>query len=251
MSVTMSLTNIYILKLEGGNYYVGKAENPTKRYQEHLDGKGSAWTKKWKPIGVENIIPNAGPFDEDKYTKEMMQKHGVDKVRGGSYVRVELEPFQITTLTKELRGAADQCSECGQSGHFVMNCPLMAEKKRNYDLKEKCSVGRAPVETIQGCSTCGRKGHLASKCYAKTDKDGNDLESEEEEWECGNCERTFDTRFGCSVHMKSCSSKSKTKTKKDTCYRCGRPGHYSPDCYAKRHVNGEMLSDSDDYTDSD
>jgi len=240
----MSLTNIYILKLEGGNYYVGKAENPTKRYQEHVDGKGSAWTKKWKPISVENVIPNAGPFDEDKYTKEMMLAHGIDKVRGGSYVRLELEPAQIATITKELRGAADQCSECGQAGHYVKNCPSMAEKRRNYDLKEKCSVGRAPAATIQKCSTCGRKGHSASNCYAKTDKDGNDLESEEEsedEWECSYCDRTFTTEFGCKVHMKSCSSKSK----KDTCYRCGYKGHYSPDCYAKRHVDGEMLSDSD------
>jgi len=205
----MSLTNIYILKLEGGNYYVGKAENPTKRYQEHVDGKGSAWTKKWKPISVENVIPNAGPFDEDKYTKEMMQKHGVDKVRGGSYVRVELEPFQITTLTKELRGAADQCSECGQSGHFVMNCPLMAEKKRNYDLKEKCSVGRAPVP-------------VASEL----------------------------------VQVYSAKPKKSSPYKKNTgeCFRCGYKGHWASNCYAKRHVNGEMLSEGsedEDYTDSD
>jgi len=243
----MALTNIYILRLEGGNYYVGKTDNPTKRYQEHVEGKGSAWTKKWKPIGVENVIPNAGPFDEDKYTKEMMLAHGIEKVRGGAYVRVQLEPSQIELLTKELRGATDKCSECGQAGHFVRNCPLLAEKRRNYELKEKCSVGReAPAELIEvyskKCTTCGRKGHLASSCYAKTDKNGNNLESdeedEEEEYECGSCERTFTTEFGCRVHMKSCKGQ---KAKVIKCYRCGHNGHKSPACYAKTHKLGHDL----------
>lgn len=244
----MSLTNIYILKLEGGNYYVGKTDNPTKRYQEHVDGKGSAWTRKWPPVAVEKIVPNAGPFDEDKYTKEMMLAHGIEKVRGGSYVRVDLEPTQVENLTKELRGATDKCSECGKGGHFVRSCPLLADKKKNYDLKEKCSVGRA--ETVVKCSTCNRIGHWASTCYAKTDKDGNELldeeeseeeegsEEEEDQWECGKCKRTFTTRFGCILHMKACSSKEK---KTNACYRCGRKGHFSPDCYAKVSINGKLL----------
>ena len=243
----MTLTNVYILRLEGGNYYVGKAENPIKRYQEHVDGNGSAWTKKWPPIGIEKIVLNVGPFDEDKYTKEMMLVHGIDKVRGGSYVRIELEPDQITAITKELRGAADQCSECGQTGHFVRNCPLLAEKRRNYDLKEKCSVGRAPpaefvkvaAKKVIECSTCGRKGHWASTCYAKTDKDGNNLDSDEEdEWECSYCDRTFTTEFGCGVHEKSCREKNNKVIK---CYRCGYKGHKSFECYASKHVKGYML----------
>ena len=204
----MTLTNVYILRLEGGNYYVGKAENPIKRYQEHVDGNGSAWTKKWPPIGIEKIVLNAGPFDEDKYTKEMMLLHGIDKVRGGSYVRIELEPDQITAITKELRGAADQCSECGQAGHFVRNCPLLAEKRRNYDLKEKCSVGRAPpaeVHPVIECSNCGRKGHSASTCYAKIHK------------------------------------KNEKISKVIKCYRCGYKGHKSFECYASKHIKGHML----------
>jgi len=62
-------TNIYILKLEGGNYYVGKSDNPAQRFIQHINGEGAGWTKKYRPIKLLNIIPNASGFDEDKHVK--------------------------------------------------------------------------------------------------------------------------------------------------------------------------------------
>ena len=40
--------------------------------------------------------------------------------------------------------------------------------------------------------------------------------------------------------------------KKIICYRCGRIGHYSTRCYAKTHISGELIEDSDsnEYSDS-
>jgi len=201
----MSTTNIYILKLQGGRYYIGKSDNVSKRYEQHLNGSGSSWTKKYKPISVDKIIPNASPFDEDKYTKEYMSKYGMDKVRGGSYVNVELDDFQKQSINTEIWGAKDLCTQCGRAGHFVKDC------------------------------------------YATKDVSGNAIyeeeESSEEEYEvvygCEYCDRTFTTEYGCRVHQKSCKS---VDTKKEgACYRCGRGGHYSPECYASRHVKGYSL----------
>ena len=125
----MSTTNIYILRLEGGKYYIGKTNNINRRKQEHLNGTASVWTRKYRPISVEKIIPDASPFDEDKYTKEYMAKYGIDNVRGGSYVSEVLDDVQKYSVQKEIWGANDLCTQCGRKGHFVKNC--YAKKKVN------------------------------------------------------------------------------------------------------------------------
>lgn len=116
------MTNIYILRLEGGRYYVGKSDDVLHRYQQHINGHGSAWTRKYSPVSLEKIIPGASPFDEDKVTKEYMYKYGIDKVRGGSYVEMELSDMQRTSVYKEIWGANDCCTQCGRLGHFVKSC---------------------------------------------------------------------------------------------------------------------------------
>jgi predicted GIY-YIG superfamily endonuclease len=116
------MTTIYVLRLQGGKYYVGKTENPQKRFQEHKDGRGSSWTRLYPPIGIYKLQQNASPFDEDKVTKEMMAKYGIDNVRGGSYVTEELDEVQEEALRRELWAAQDCCTNCGRKGHFVKDC---------------------------------------------------------------------------------------------------------------------------------
>ena len=196
---------IYILKLENGKYYVGKTTNPSFRIETHFKSNGSAWTSKYNPISIEAIFPDCDDYDEDKYTKKYMAKYGIENVRGGSYVQIELSEFHTEALKMEIWGANDLCTQCGRSGHFVKDC------------------------------------------YAKTDIFGNTIEYEESSdeesvWCCEYCDRTFTTAFGCGVHEKSCKN-AKCSTREDgACYRCGRQGHYSPNCYATRDIKGNYLS---------
>ena len=116
------MVTIYVVRLEGGKYYIGKSNNIITRYHQHINGSGSSWTRKYKPVALEKTIENASSFEEDKVTKEYMSKYGIDNVRGGSYVEMELSDFHKDALNMEIWGAKDLCSRCGRSGHFVKDC---------------------------------------------------------------------------------------------------------------------------------
>jgi predicted GIY-YIG superfamily endonuclease len=121
------MSTIYIIRLQGGHYYVGKSDNVMQRYKQHLDGKGSTWTNMYRPVSVERTIESQTSFDEDTYTKEYMKKYGVDKVRGGSYANMVLTDEQEATLKREFRGADDRCQRCGRTGHFIGTCYAKTE----------------------------------------------------------------------------------------------------------------------------
>ena len=84
------MVTIYILALEENKYYVGKWKpaNVAKRIQQHFDGKGAKWTKRYRPYRVCRIIHDRDDTDETIVTIEMMKIHGIENVRGGSLSRV-------------------------------------------------------------------------------------------------------------------------------------------------------------------
>ena len=211
-------TNVYVLKLQGGNYYVGKSDDVIGRFQEHMRGNGSAWTRKHKPISIVESRDGVSVFEEDKVTKEYMARYGIDKVRGGSYVMDELSDFHKEALNMEIWAAKDCCTQCGRKGHFVKYCHASTDVSGNRIVYED----------------------------EDDEEDEEDEDDKDDEWECEYCDRTFTTAFGCGVHEKSCKEKSKSryvkqKSTKGACYRCGNTNHYSPDCYATRHVKGYEL----------
>lgn len=208
----MEKTNIYALKLQGGKYYVGKSSDVIGRFQQHMNGQGSSWTKKYKPMSLVESKEGVSPLMEDMVTKEYMAKYGIENVRGGSYVMEELSEFHIEALKMELWGAKDCCTQCGRKGHWIKDCHAKTDVSGNAIVYE------------------------------------SDEEDEEDEWGCEYCDRTFTTAFGCGVHEKSCKQKNSRQTVQKSkpsgaCYRCGHTGHYSPDCYASRHKNGYELDD--------
>jgi predicted GIY-YIG superfamily endonuclease len=179
---------LYVLKLEKSKWYIGKTQDVMKRYQQHSNGYGSAWTSKYSPVSLVESKPITSVHDENNVTKDYMKKYGIEHVRGGSYSQVSLDSHTVTLLNNEFMGNDNKCLSCGLAGHF------------------------------------------ANKCKSK-------VEEQELVYECDYCDRQFTTRFGCGVHEKSCKKTSIT----GICYRCGRDGHYSPDCYASKHKKGYEL----------
>jgi len=80
---------VYVLELEGGNYYVGITQNLNIRYYQHCSGFGSKWTRLHKPVRIVSAEPG-GEAKEREVTLEMMKEHGWDKVRGGPWCKIDM-----------------------------------------------------------------------------------------------------------------------------------------------------------------
>lgn len=124
----ISMVCIYVLQLEKGKYYVGKTNNPNFRIKSHFNSNGSKWTQLYKPLKMVELKKNCDDYDEDKVTRQYMDKYGIDNVRGGSFVSVKLDNSVINTLQQMEIGTNDKCFKCGEKGHFAKDC--------NYDEDE-------------------------------------------------------------------------------------------------------------------
>jgi hypothetical protein len=221
---------IYVLKLENDKYYVGKTTNPTFRIETHFNENGSAWTRKYKPVKLEALIPDCDDYDEDKYTKKYMDKYGVENVRGGSFVSVELDENTFNYLTQMSNGTNDKCFKCGVKGHFAKNC----NKNREYEYIEVwcCEYCNKEFNSNKQCNlhenTCSKNNtkcncraayfspHRKNKCFLKKTNKHEDDEDDDDE------DDDDDDEDYC-------------------CFKCGRTGHYASNCYAKTDVNGRYF----------
>lgn len=123
---------IYVLKCNNNKYYIGKTiKSVNRRFRKHKKGRGSSWTKKYRPIEIMKIYENCDNFDEDKYTKIYMNQYGIENVRGGSYTKINLDPKAIEFIEKELYSIKNKCYGCGSNKHFIKNCPQIY---KNFDL---------------------------------------------------------------------------------------------------------------------
>ena len=147
---------LYVLELKNNKYYVGKTLNPNFRLDQHFNSGGSAWTKKYKPVNILELISNCDNFDEDKYTLKYMEKYGINNVRGGSFCEIKLNDNNIITLNQIINSVTDKCYICGNKGHYANDCKKESIKKEKIpivNLNEKCD-----------CPTSYFKNHRRSKC---------------------------------------------------------------------------------------
>jgi len=212
------MEQVYVLELAGGRYYVGKTTDVVKRVEEHKSGNGAGYTKLYKPKKLIEVRPMKSDHDENNLTREYMSKYGVDNVRGGAYSQIALPPATKELLKQEFRGASDACFSCGKPGHFVAACPTTKEVEE---------------DVVWGCNYCNRE--FATEANATAHE---------------NCCK-FRKIAAMAGRQKLMQRKSGASSGGGVCYRCGRPGHYSPDCYARTHRKGYDLDSDEDEEDSD
>jgi predicted GIY-YIG superfamily endonuclease len=93
--------HVYVLELEGGNYYIGQTKNLKRRTSQHISGSGALWTGLHKPTRLVAIDNAVYPSDslaakrETELTIEYMKKYGWQKVRGGAFCCLEEQELQV------------------------------------------------------------------------------------------------------------------------------------------------------------
>jgi len=136
-------TNVYILRLVAGKYYVGTSQNPQKRIMDHFANKGVSWTKKHAPLAVEAVYNGVDVFEENMWTKRLMAEHGILNVRGGLYVREEIPEPEQKMIQREIWSTMAVCMRCGRDGHMVAHCQHIRD------------VNGSIIMNWKQCSTCG------------------------------------------------------------------------------------------------
>lgn len=194
---------IYTLRLEDNKYYVGKTiKDIDVRFAEHLNSKGSEWTKNHPPIEVIETI-KGDKWAEDSQVYRMIDKYGIDNVRGGKFCKIQLTQSELDEINKSTIAADDKCYKCHGKGHFAKFCTMNSvsgakPSKPPIDYKHHSaaashstmlhssvksssshsSAHRKPSAKINNkyfCYKCGRAGHTVIRCFASTTIDGKSL----------------------------------------------------------------------------
>jgi predicted GIY-YIG superfamily endonuclease len=227
----MSKLSIYILRLQEGKYYIGKSNNVIKRYQQHVEGTGSSWTRKYKPITLEKTVAQQSPFDEDKFVKEYMSEHGIENVRGGSYVADELSQSQLDALKAEIWGANDLCNKCGRESHFYKDCYAKSDTEGNIISQPTLSKIDIMKSAIESAVSAAVTAAVSAALKTLVDHEPAKRKVIKKQQQAKEQTKT----------LEQTEQEEPAQESQDICFRCGRPGHYSNGCYAKTHVSGKEI----------
>ncbi len=140
---------VYVIQLFDDKFYIGRTNNLNRRLEEHKNGRGSEWTKKYPFINLLKAVNTNDLFIEDKYVKMYMNKYGINNVRGGSYSNIELNKEQENLLKKELNTINNNCYRCGRNSHYIKNCYAKTDIDGNDLSNKKLDIYQDIVSSLK------------------------------------------------------------------------------------------------------
>lgn len=108
---------VYVIKCEGGSFYIGQTDNIPRRWDEHVTGKGADWTKSHRPIYIAHYETYHSREEAVAREKELKTTFGrrwiKEQVENGTARQAGGIPFQekVDTLTSRLREQMNQAQE--------------------------------------------------------------------------------------------------------------------------------------------
>ena len=147
-----------------------------------------------------------------------MEKYGINNVRGGSFCEIKLSDNNVITLKQMINSVTDKCYICGKNDHFANACKKVSLQTHTIDVNEKCD-----------CPTSYFKSHRRGKCMLNKIISFFDNEDD-------NIDKLILEEIVQEIVQETHEPK-----KDDSCFRCGRRGHYISSCYASKHIRGYYL----------
>jgi len=135
---------IYVLQLKGGKYFVGSSNSTPSTSLFLLDYE---WLRTYPPFLIKHIFENCSVFDEIKYLFEMMDKYGVENVRGECLLDRELMEMELRLLKKLSYGLTGKCVVCGDDEHKIENCEYEIWNR----FHQECLICKSPLHLINEC----------------------------------------------------------------------------------------------------
>ncbi|CAG8558542.1 792_t:CDS:1 [Funneliformis caledonium] len=120
------------------------------RYKQHSNGRGSVWTRRYRPTGIKELVKTKNKHLELMKTLEYINRYGINNVRGKPYCKEDISEF----LGKIRYQLSQQCYLCGRYGHVANKCICDICCSRDH-LTEQCN----------NCPECGGLDHVATECY--------------------------------------------------------------------------------------
>jgi len=126
------MIHIYVLELESNKFFIGKTDTIVFNIT-HFDRNSNSFTKRYKPLILYEFNENSEFIGIDITVKKYMYKYGINNVRGGSYLDLELSTEQKNILQSELWTLDNKCYKCGKN-HLFKECDFIQkiDKKDNY-----------------------------------------------------------------------------------------------------------------------
>jgi predicted GIY-YIG superfamily endonuclease len=174
---------VYVLQLKQSKWYVGVTENMERRYSEHIDGKGSGWTRKHSVMRIHEtfvVKEEEKVGAESKKVAELMWLHGVNRVRGAEHCNSW--PFDTRDTDRLVH----------YLGHHLEINYEVVKRRIEPQLQETNPGSKRPSRSIRSragstnrrrdepgsndCFRCGRGTHWESDCFANFHVDGSPLD---------------------------------------------------------------------------
>jgi len=247
---------VYPLECKLNKYYIGKTKNP-KNINHYFKSRRSAWTDKYEPIKIIEC-KEGNIFDEDKMVKQYMVKYGIENVRGGSYCKITLDDVDISQIKKEIKYSFNLCFNCGQKGHFIMDCPYSEKLNINF-LNSNC---------LEFSNNLLNKLNMFDKNKYKNSNKTNSQNNQNFHYKINKNpqneffkntshkmvdisglkynilrqKKLYPPKKNLKPNFSSLTNNSNLYKNYSHCSKCSRDFHEADECYAKTDVNGNNIS---------